>query len=76
MFITLTNAHPAHKGRPIAIRSLLVATVHRSTVQRDDDILEEVTHLYCPPHGTWEVEESIEQVLDMLKHEQEHYNNK
>jgi hypothetical protein len=72
MFITLTNANPLHKGRTISIRSILVATVYRNTVQREDDVLEEVTCLYCPPHGTWEVEESVEQVLDMLKQEPEY----
>jgi hypothetical protein len=67
MFIELTNANPAYKGKKIAIRKDLIATVHRSTITRDDGPSEEVTYVFAPPHGTWEVEETFEQVMLLMK---------
>ena len=66
MFITLTNAVPDHRGNPVAIRSDLIVTVHTSTVVREDDVVETVTYVYVPPHGTWEVTESMEEVLALM----------
>jgi transposase len=67
MFIELTNINPAHKGKKIAIRKDLIATFHRSTVVRDDRTSEEVTYVFAPPHGTWEVEETFEKVMELMK---------
>ena len=67
MFIKLTNANPAHKGNKVAIRKDLIATVHRSTILREDGTSEEVTFVFAPPHGTWEVEETFEKVMVLMK---------
>jgi len=67
MFIELTNATPAHKGKKIAIRKDLIATVHRSTISRNEGTSEEVTYVFAPPHGTWEVEETFEKVMALMK---------
>jgi hypothetical protein len=66
MFITLTNSSPEYKGNKIAIKKDLIVTVHRNTVTRDDKTLEEVTFIFVPPHGTWEVSETIEEVLELI----------
>jgi hypothetical protein len=66
MFLSLTNANPVHYGCPIAIDSSLVVTVHHSTVTREDGSRDDVTFIFCPPHGTWEVQESFEAVLAQL----------
>ena len=72
MFITLTNASPAHKGKSISINSAHVVTVWRGEAQRAVDadgtvtVTEEVTYVFVPPHGTWEVEESAAEVVAML----------
>ena len=66
MYIKLTNASLAHKGNTICIRKDLVVTVHNATVPRDDGSLDAVTFIFCPPHGTWEVSESITDVLAQL----------
>jgi len=42
MFLSLTNASPAHYGCPIAIDSTLVVTVHHSTVTREDGSRDDV----------------------------------
>ena len=67
MFIELTNANPVDKGKKIAIRKDLIATVHRSTITRDNGTSEEVTYVFAPPHGTWEVQETFEEVMLLMK---------
>jgi Icc-related predicted phosphoesterase len=66
MYIKLTNATPAHKGTPLAIRQDLVVSVHHNTIVREDGTVEAVTFLHCPPHGTWEAEDSFESVITQL----------
>lgn len=68
MFITLTNANEAHKGNKIAINIDLIATVYNTTnlAKKQDGIIENVTYVYCPPHGTWEVEESVDEIIAEL----------
>jgi hypothetical protein len=67
MFIKLTNASPAHKGKQVAIRKDLIISVYRNIAIREDESVEEVTYVFAPPHGTWEVEESFETVMSRLK---------
>jgi Icc-related predicted phosphoesterase len=66
MYIKLTNATPAHKGTPLAIRQDLVVSVHHNTVVREDGTVEAVTFLHCPPHGTWEAQDSFDSVVAQL----------
>jgi len=66
MFISLTNASPIHKGRPVAIRKDLIISVFRNIAVREDDTVEEITLVFAPPHGTWEVEETYEEVMALL----------
>lgn len=66
MYIILTNASPAHRGGKIAINTNLIATVHSALVVREDEIAEQVTFVFCPPHGTWEVSEPLEDVVRIL----------
>jgi hypothetical protein len=72
MFITLTNASPAHKGKKITINTSHIVSVWRGdaprTVDEDGTVTEkdEVTFVFVPPHGTWEVEETHEAVIELL----------
>jgi hypothetical protein len=72
MFITLTNASPAHQGKKITINKSQIVSVWRGTaaraVEEDGTVTEtqEVTFVFVPPHGTWEVEESHEAVIALL----------
>ena len=66
MYIILTNSAPAHKGQKLSINSELVATIHTSPVLRESGGIEDVTFVFCPPHGTWEVSESLETVVRVL----------
>lgn len=66
MFIKLTNASPQHRDQPIALKRDLIVTVHSSTVVREDGTIDTVTFLYAPPHGTWEVREDYDKVVELL----------
>jgi hypothetical protein len=68
MFITLTNSSPAFRGQKIAIKKDLIVTIHRNeTFVREDGTIEQVTFVFVPPHGTWEVSETLEEIMKLLK---------
>jgi hypothetical protein len=72
MFITLTNASTQNKGKKITLNADLIVSIWRGEVVRASDEdgniteREEVTLIFIPPHGTWEVEETHEEVLAQL----------
>jgi hypothetical protein len=69
MYITLTNSSENHRGDKISINSDLIATVHSKFVTNTDGVIENKTYIFCPPHGTWEVSETQEHVIDILNKE-------
>ena len=69
MYVTLTNATEAHKGNSIAINTSLIATVHDALVTRENGVTERITYVFCPPHGTWEVSEALEDLINVLNAE-------
>ena len=66
MFITLTNANEAHRGNKVAVRISEIISVYNSTVTKENGVLETVTLVYAPPHGTWEVTEALEHIVTEL----------
>jgi len=67
MIISLTNASPIHKDKQIAINSTHIVSMFTDNVFRDGaESPETVTFIYCPPHGTWEVQESIEEIIEKI----------
>jgi hypothetical protein len=66
MYLNLTNASPAHRGMKLSIDRDLVVTMHSSMITREDGMIEMVTFVFCPPHGTWEVQETFDEVLSQL----------
>ena len=69
MYITLTNSSENHRGDKISINSDLIATVHSKFATNNDGVIENKTYIFCPPHGTWEVSEPLEHVIDILNKE-------
>ena len=65
-YLNLTNANPAHRGNSLAVRADLIVTVHTATVTREDLTAELVTYIFCPPHGSWEVLETYEDIVNEL----------
>lgn len=68
MFIILTNAAEAFKGQRVAINSEIIVSVYNTEnlAKKNDGIIERVTYVFCPPHGTWEVEESMEEIVNLV----------
>jgi hypothetical protein len=67
MFIKLTNASPQHRGNPVMLQSDGFVSVHEAIAQREgSDVLEQVTYIFVPPHGTWEVQETVDEILTKL----------
>ena len=66
MYITLTNTAEQHRGNKIAINTDLIATLHSKFITNDAGVIENVTYIFCPPHGTWEVSEPLEEVVGLL----------
>lgn len=69
MYYFFTNALPMEAGKPIAIKKDIIISFRTSVTMRENGIPENVTYLYCPPHGTWEVKESFEEVQKILTDE-------
>jgi len=71
MFIKLTNATPDFKGTSLLINTDTVLSVSSSPIERQRQdgtaYTEIVTFVYCPPHGTWEVSESIDEILEKTR---------
>jgi hypothetical protein len=68
MFITLTNMSVQHRGKPIVLNSSMIVSMMRTTVVRDEatQSSETVTYVFIPPHGTWEVSETVEEILECI----------
>lgn len=68
MFIILTNAAEAFKGQRVAINTDIIVSVYNTEnlAKKNDGIIERVTYVFCPPHGTWEVEESMEEIVNLV----------
>ena len=66
MFITLTNATQEHKGKPIAIRKDLIVSVYSTVTTLEDGKKKTSNFVYAPPHGTWEVKEKVEDIVNSL----------
>lgn len=66
MFITLTNASEAHRGNKVSVKMSEIISVYETTVTKESGILENITLVYAPPHGTWEVSEKLDDVVDIL----------
>jgi len=65
MFIKLTNASEQHIGTPLLLRKDLIVAAHTSTEEKNG-VITTKTFLFVPPHGTWEVTESLEEVLKQV----------
>lgn len=66
MFIKLTNASRDFQGAPIILNSHNVVSVFESTVEDADSDPRAVTFVHCPPHGTWQVSETVDEIADLL----------
>jgi hypothetical protein len=70
MFIQLTNMSVQHRGKPIVLNTSMIVSMMRTSVVRDEatQSSETVTYVFVPPHGTWEVSETVEEILQLIGH--------
>jgi hypothetical protein len=72
MFITLNNAHPEHKDQKVTVNADNIVTMtqrNRWMFDGENDHeghSETVTFLFMPPHGSWEVCETIPEINRMI----------
>jgi hypothetical protein len=68
MFIQLTNMSVQHRRKPVLLNSSLIVSITRATVVRDEvtGSSEDITFVFVPPHGTWEVAETLEEISGLL----------
>ena len=43
-----------------------IVSVVRGVATREDNVLENVTYVFIPPHGTWEVKESLDEIMELV----------
>jgi len=72
MFITLTNAAEANQGKKITLNTANIVSIFEGTKTNsvdDEGMVTDtrcVTYLFVPPHGTWEVEETHDEIVALL----------
>jgi hypothetical protein len=68
MFIQLTNMSVQHRGKPIVLNTSMIVSMMRASVIRDEatQSSETITYVFVPPHGTWEVSETVEEILERI----------
>lgn len=67
MFLKLKNANPSLRGESILINSEMIFSIYRGDAMRENGIMESVTYIFAPPHGSWEVLDTIENISAQLK---------
>lgn len=67
MFLKLTNSHPSFKNEAIILNSDHIVSIRSGSVERADKTIDIVTLIHMPPHGTWEVKETPEDIAKKLK---------
>jgi hypothetical protein len=69
MLVKLTNALLTLKGQSLLINTDKIVSVYSGAIPREpqdgDNVtyIDNVTFIHMPPHGTWEVSESLDEVL-------------
>jgi len=67
-FIVLTNVTKGLEGKDIAINADTIVSIFEVTEFTTKKIIKrKYTQVYCPPHASFEVEESLEEVLQIIK---------
>ena len=70
MFIKVSNAAKDFLYKPLYIKADVILTVYEGTAVRNegtyDEYTEDVTFIFSPNHGTWEVLDSAEDVHKQL----------
>jgi len=66
MFITVTSAKDELSGVSMVLNTEYILSMFRNKVEVADKIETEKTFIFCPPHGTWEVQETPDEILELI----------
>lgn len=66
MLIKLTNASAQFDGKTIVINSDHIITMFEDKMLVGTAVEQPITNVYVPPHGTWQVKESLETICRIL----------
>jgi hypothetical protein len=69
MFITLTSASPELMGIPMVLNTEYIMSIYRDEKKVAAGVAQlkkETTLVFCPPYGTWEIEETPEEILNII----------
>ena len=69
MFIKLTNAADLYRGQPLVIRKNVILSVYAGLVEVnvDGEVGTEFQTIVYSTECQWQVEESVDQVFELLK---------
>lgn len=67
MIIKLTNLSNQFKGEPILINIDMALSIYEGPRVDEDGNEDRVTYIFAPPHGSWEVKETPEQIMKLIK---------
>lgn len=67
-FIKLTNVSPDFKDQQLVLKKDIIVSVFTGTLDAEEGAEEktQVTVVYAPPHGNWQVKESVEEIYQLL----------
>jgi hypothetical protein len=67
MIIKLTNMNEEHKGKPLLINARHILSVFETDKKVDEKTTENITNIYMVTQQGWQVKESVEDILKLLK---------
>lgn len=66
MIIKLTNTTPGFENQPILLNTDYIVSSLINNITRPDGTTANSTTIHCPPHGIWEVKESVEEIYSLI----------
>ena len=66
MLIKLTNAAGTNAGKTVILNTDFMVSVFPVPEEFAEAAATAKTLIFCPPHGTWQVEESAEEVFALI----------
>jgi hypothetical protein len=67
MFIKLTNATKPLDGQDILVNLNLAVSIYRGSRIDENENEDQVTYIFMPPHGNWEVKETLDEIAKLIK---------
>ena len=69
MYIELTNANPKFLNKKLLLKKDLIVSVYEGSIIWDqkNPIEDNVTLVFMPPHGEWQVKECVEEIIRRLR---------